>query len=653
LEVGQSVKFAGHIVSADGVAPDPDLLRAIAEFPTPVDLTSLRSFLGLANQLAFFLPDISHGLVKMRMLLKKHASFQWLPDHQAEFEQAKKLLCSAKVVKFFDPSLPTILLTDASRLYGLGFALVQTGEDGRMRLVRASSTSLSPAQSRYSTIELELQAIECAVKKCSFYLRGMSRPFKVVTDHRPLLGVFNKPLHEVDNPRMQRMRGHLDGAGYVFDVEWSPGKEHMIADALSRAPVFRPDEDSHVEFRLLKISDTSFELFRTGAAAKVYKQCVDVLRRGVSCDDLPPSHPARAYRSVWDQLSLREEDGFTLLVYDGKRIVVPPASRAEILTRLHTSHSGVSKTREHARQLYFWPGMSSAVKNMVETCERCVQCLPSQREEPFVAAVDPTAPMEAWGADLCDYGGSAWLVAVDRFSGFPFVERLRRTSTSDVTKILLKWFMDWGFPRVVRTDGGPQFRGEFKKFCSQWGVAHEVSSPYNPQSNGLAEAAVKNVKRLLQKTSPAEFTHALFAFRNTPRADGFSPAQMFVGRKQRGQLPMLESASQPTDSTLAAQGRAAVKKKATVAHDERALVLSDFLVGQKVHVQDPKSKKWDATAVVIGDHYGGRSYDIEFLHSGMKSVRNRRFLRPVSGGAGGGPADADSAAALRLVGRRV
>jgi hypothetical protein len=543
---------------------------------------------------------------------------------------AKKLLTSSSVVRYFDPQLPTLVLTDASRLYGLGFALVQQSPDGNMRLVRAGSTSLSPTESRYATIELEMLAIKYAVEKCQFYLRGMQAPFKVVTDHRPLLGVFKKPLHDVENPRLQRLRGHLDGAGYVFEAEWTPGKEHLIADALSRSPVFRPDEDSGVDFRLLRVSASSLALFRDGAASAWYSACVKALRSGVACMDLPPSHPARSLRSIWNELSVHEEDGVSLLVLDGGRIFVPLDCRKDILQRLHASHSGIVKTRTLASQLYYWPGMSSEVKTMVETCEKCRLVLPSQADEPFLPRATPRVPMRAVGADLCEYAGKTWLVMVDRYSGFPCAARLRRTATADVTKVLLRWFLDWGFPRTIRTDGGPQFRREFGQFCDKWSIEHETSSPYNPQSNGLAEAAVKNVKRLIKKTSTEdEFFHSLFAFRNVPRADGFSPAQLFFGRRQRGVLPMLESSLGATDKEAATSARRSVREASAASHDEHSRLLPAFHVGQRVAVQDPKSSAWDKQADIVAVRYGHRSYDIRFCDSGAESTRNRRYLRPV------------------------
>ena len=59
LQVGKSVVFAGYLVTADGIKPDPAKVQALAEFHTPTDVMSLRAYIGLANQLGPFLPDLS------------------------------------------------------------------------------------------------------------------------------------------------------------------------------------------------------------------------------------------------------------------------------------------------------------------------------------------------------------------------------------------------------------------------------------------------------------------------------------------------------------------------------------------------------------------------------------------------------------------
>ena len=77
------------------------------------------------------------------------------------------------------------------------------------------------------------------------------------------------------------------------------------------------------------------------------------------------------------------------------------------------------------------------------------------------------------------------------------------------------------------------------KWCQMNNITHELSSTYNPKSNCLAEAGVKNIKLLLSKCSVTKEDPqcALYNWRNIPRKDGYSPAQLLTGRKQFTQLP--------------------------------------------------------------------------------------------------------------------
>ena len=155
----------------------------------------------------------------------------------------KTILSSDLIVRHFDHTNPVYLLTEASRLFRLGYTLGhiekdQTGKD-IFKIVHCGSKSLTPTQQRYSTIELEFLAIVWATLKCSFYLRGLPL-FTVYTDHRPLHGVFQKDIFDLASPRLRRLREKV--AMFSFQVCWVPGKMHLIADALSRAPLFAPEE---------------------------------------------------------------------------------------------------------------------------------------------------------------------------------------------------------------------------------------------------------------------------------------------------------------------------------------------------------------------------------------------------------------------------
>ena len=111
FQIDTTLKFAGCVVSSSGVTPDPDRVSALANFPTPTDQTSVRSFLGLCNQLAFFLPDYQHHTVALRQLTGKGRSFLWLPEHQVEFDTLKNILSSNLIVRHFDKNKPVYLLT--------------------------------------------------------------------------------------------------------------------------------------------------------------------------------------------------------------------------------------------------------------------------------------------------------------------------------------------------------------------------------------------------------------------------------------------------------------------------------------------------------------------------------------------------------------
>jgi hypothetical protein len=181
---GQEISFAGYIIRDKGVFPDPKRTMAIAKFPAPT-----RGFLGLVNQLGhFLLPDLAHLTVDLRQWLKKEFEFLRLQPHQETFELIHKIVTSPLVVKPLDKKFKTELLTNASRLNGLGYALIQREIDGTPRLIQCNSRSLTSAESGYAIIEIEGLAIQYAIEDCCFYLLG--KKLTVYTDHRPLEGIF-------------------------------------------------------------------------------------------------------------------------------------------------------------------------------------------------------------------------------------------------------------------------------------------------------------------------------------------------------------------------------------------------------------------------------------------------------------------------------
>ena len=165
FELGRKIQFAGHIISDGGIRPDDDKFAALREFKQPENIKELRSFLGLVAQFGAFSPDSACLTSHLRQLLRKDTPWVWLPEHTTDFKQTKEALTCPTTLQPFDPRVKTVLLTDASRLHGIGFALVQRYKD-RLALIQCGSASLSPTQSRYSTVELECLAI---IHACLLY----------------------------------------------------------------------------------------------------------------------------------------------------------------------------------------------------------------------------------------------------------------------------------------------------------------------------------------------------------------------------------------------------------------------------------------------------------------------------------------------------
>ena len=149
-----------------------------------------------------------------------------------------------------------------------------------------------------------------------------------------------------------------------------------------------------------------------------------------------------------------------------------------------------------------------------------------------------------------------YLVVVDYFSNFWQIDHLSNTTVSTIIKKLKCHFARQGIPDIVISDNGPQFAcKKFSNFASEWRFEHRPGSPGHQQTNGKAEAAVKEAKRLLQKAkdTKSDLYLAVLAHRNTPTESmGTSPAQRLLGQRCKTQLPttkeVLKPQSVPTET---------------------------------------------------------------------------------------------------------
>ncbi|GFO29556.1 Zinc knuckle domain containing protein [Plakobranchus ocellatus] len=182
-----NLKFNGYIFSQDGISADPEKLQALKDVKPPQNAKEVRSFLGMANYIARFIPDFATISEPLRLLTHKNSTRKW---GEAEKRSLNKIKISlTNKVSYFNPKLQTELVVDASPV-GLGCLLTQKDSDNKVRVIAYASRALTPVEQRYSQIEREALAIIWATEHFHLYLFGTD--FCIITDHKPLETIFTR-----------------------------------------------------------------------------------------------------------------------------------------------------------------------------------------------------------------------------------------------------------------------------------------------------------------------------------------------------------------------------------------------------------------------------------------------------------------------------
>ena len=432
--------YFGHVLSAEGVSPDPEKVKAITDLEAPTNVPELRRLIGMINYLGRFIPNLASDMRPMSELLKSDTTWTWGPPQQTAFTKVKEMISSNTVLAFYDPKKPTVVCADASS-YGIGGVLMQ-GPSDQLRPVSFCSRTLKETKVRYAQIEKECLAAVWTCERLSRYLVGLPS-FQLLTDHKPLVPLINQRDLDKTPLRCQRLLMRL--MRFNPQAEHVPGKQMVVADTLLRRPgklEQEPDtvEDVQAFVDLVESTRpaTSDQLKRIREASAKDVQLLKVMEFTMVGW---PAHVEKVPLEVREFFDSRGHLSMSngLLTYDD-RIVIPADMREEILDRIHTGHQGITKCRERANLSVWWPGISKEIKTKVESCQFCQENQPSQRKEPLMTTDLPDRSWQKVSTDLIELAGQKYLVAMNYYLRFIEILSLVETTSQVVTEKLKSVF---------------------------------------------------------------------------------------------------------------------------------------------------------------------------------------------------------------------
>jgi transposase InsO family protein len=516
------VNYLGHVISAEGVRPDPEKVSAVQNFPTPKTVKETQSFLGLTNYYRRFVENYATIARPLTRLLRKGAAFVWTPECDDAVDELKKNLISSPVLVYPDFSEPFVISTDASN-YAVGAVLSQV-VNGEEHPVAYASRQLKSPEIAYTTTEKELLAVVWSISHFRCYVYG--RKFTIVTDHAALKWLFG-----LKDPSSRLLRWELKLGEYDYEVTHKPGKKHLNADALSRK-IRKVIATNDVDFGAEQAKDDECSRWKDRAEF--------VTEAGV------------LYRKTGA----------------GNRIVVPMQCRAEIMRQAHehilSGHGGVRATTARIERKFWWPHLKKDVKYHVLSCIPCNQRSPyGKGRAPLQALPSPRKPFEFVALDVVGplpktvRENRYILTMIDHFSRYLVMVPMQDQTAETVASVLVKhWILKFGVPAVILSDQGSNFMSElFRGVCNLLQIRQLRTSPGHPEGNGRCERVHRSVAQILSHYVNVKnndwdewLDYAVAAYNsNFHSSIGFSPHEIVFGEPPVAPFTCVESVNEEVE----------------------------------------------------------------------------------------------------------
>ena len=289
----------------------------------------------------------------------------------------------------------------------------------------------------------------------------------------------------------------------------------------------------------------------------------------------------------------------------GDRIVVPQALQREMIKLAHRGHQGATSIKAHMRSKVWFPAMDKKIEDELKYCKACAMVALPDKPHPMSRRV-PSEPFSDLAVDFKEGlpNMESLLVVSCIATRCIFTETMKNPTSGLVCAMFLKLFSQYGLPRTITADNGPQFRSiEFRRFCQSFGIDLNNSTPYWPERNGAIERQNRNIGRrieisLIEGTDwRQDLAEYLLMYHCTPQdSTGLSPGEMMFGRPLRGFIPSVEWC-----------------QSAAVEGANERDILKKFKAGEKANIdrnaQETKMKPGD---IVLKKNLNKRALDPNF-----------------------------------------
>lgn len=524
----KNTEFLGHVLTDQGMKPNPNKILCIKEYPIPKTEKQLKGFLGATGYYRKFVKDYAKIANPMIKYLKKDKKININdPEYIQAFETLKLNIIKHPILKFPDFNKAFTLFTDASN-YAIGAVLTQEGQP-----VCYASRSLNDHEKNYSVTDKEFLAIVWAVTYFRPYLWG--NRFKIVTDHLPIKYLNKKYTGKEFSQRNQRWLLKLQE--YQFDIEYLKGKENQVADFLSRIPDDSNKNDEADKHSINALTDNATvhseeeqqldhipiietivnkyktQLILTNDSDKEMETLhnrkiifVKMTRDREYWIDLLKRHIRPGLIGIYTELSYHEFNKIQQLLielfsHDKQIKFVKATLRAQEIKTLeeahkqislyHTQeslHSGIVETYHSLKNKIYYPHIVKEITKIINNCRTCVETKYERKpiKLKYEISETPTQPNQILHMDIYFFTKRPFLTIIDKLTKKAYAYYLPNRNWTKKIDTLEEHFSKFGKPTKIITDN--KFNAEnLKEFFKEQNVELHLTKPNTHTGNSDIE----------------------------------------------------------------------------------------------------------------------------------------------------------------------